>query len=60
MERKRTQKPKDLSNSKCFFYNKKGHFKVSYKDSKDYLVTKGKCMKLFMIETCLVEDSIDH
>ncbi|KAH1038903.1 hypothetical protein J1N35_040646, partial [Gossypium stocksii] len=42
VERKRTNKPKDLSNSKCFFCNKKWHFKAKYKEWKDYLATKGK------------------
>ncbi|KAH1072942.1 hypothetical protein J1N35_025270, partial [Gossypium stocksii] len=32
VERKITKKPKDLSKSKCFFYNKKGHFKANCKE----------------------------
>ncbi|KAK5826060.1 hypothetical protein PVK06_020966 [Gossypium arboreum] len=42
MERKRTIKPKDLTNSKCFFYSKKWHFKTNCNEWKEYLATKGK------------------
>ncbi|KAH1056411.1 hypothetical protein J1N35_034476, partial [Gossypium stocksii] len=37
VETKITRKPKDLSKSKCFFYNKKRHFKANCKEWKDYL-----------------------
>ncbi|KAH1082764.1 hypothetical protein J1N35_022525, partial [Gossypium stocksii] len=42
MERRRTRKPEDLSKFKCFFYNKKGHFKEMCKEWKEYLQPESK------------------
>ncbi|KAK5824748.1 hypothetical protein PVK06_019532 [Gossypium arboreum] len=49
VEKKRTNRPKDLSKPKCFFCNKKGHFKANCKEWNDYLTNKEKFMVLFCI-----------
>ncbi|KAK5842335.1 hypothetical protein PVK06_004676 [Gossypium arboreum] len=56
VEKKKPRKPKNLSNFKCFFFEKKGQFKVNCKEWKGYQASKVKGMKLFVIETCLMED----
>ncbi|KAH1047561.1 hypothetical protein J1N35_038345, partial [Gossypium stocksii] len=59
-DRKKPKKLKDPTKIKWFFCNKKGHLKSNYKEYLDYLVKKGKGMELFVVEACLVEESINN
>ncbi|MBA0739240.1 hypothetical protein Gogos_012528, partial [Gossypium gossypioides] len=60
MDRKKAKKSKDPKKIKCFCCNRKGYFKSNCKEYLDYLVKTDRGMELFVVEACLVEESIDN
>ncbi|KAH1113972.1 hypothetical protein J1N35_007350 [Gossypium stocksii] len=60
VDRKKARKSKDPEKIKCFFYNRKGHLRSKCNEYLDYLTEKEKGMILFVVEACLVEESIKN
>ncbi|KAH1097831.1 hypothetical protein J1N35_014752 [Gossypium stocksii] len=60
VDKKKAKKSKDPKKIKCFFCNKKGHSKSNFNEYLGYLAEKGKCIELFVVEACLVEESIGN
>ena len=56
-KRKIEKKPRDKSKIKCFYCNKKGHYKTDCAEYKAYRASKVNGKELLVLEACLVEDS---
>ena len=54
--KKKMKKPRDLSKVKCFYCQKKGHYKTDCAEYKAYRLSRGN-KELLVLEANLVEDS---
>ena len=54
--KKKMKKPRDVSKVKCYFCNKKGHYKTDCAEYKSYRLSRGN-KELLVLEANLVEDS---
>ncbi|KAK5813161.1 hypothetical protein PVK06_028608 [Gossypium arboreum] len=60
VDRKKATKSKDPKKIKCFFFNRKSSFQIKLQGVFGSPSRKGKIMKLFVVEACLVKKSIDN